>query len=148
MNISSVNILKVVLVLTIFILNTSTFELTNHEKINTKRIRKNNENLCPDEYKLCSCDYINLSNNLNNNAKTNGISISINCQPTQPFNSEDIKLNKNAQKFKKPQISLTRIPRILANSSSARFKYLKQIVHIDLSETDITEIETEAFQVN
>lgn len=155
MNISSVNeIIKSFLVMIMCILSAlEAFELTNHEKTYpSRRVRKNNyENLCPDEYKSCWCDYINLSLSSNsvNNPKVNSISISINCQQNQNDLGDDIKkLNKTSSflsKFKKQ--SLSRIPRISTNSSMARFKYLKQIVHIDLSHTDISEIETDAFQV-
>ena len=55
----------------------SNLQLTNHDKHTTNkqltssvRVRKNNnENICPDEYKSCWCDYTNTNLNMNNNNK-------------------------------------------------------------------------------
>jgi hypothetical protein len=157
----------------------SKIQSTNHDKYtrsdltySNRRLKKNNENLCPDEYKSCWCDYTNTNLNLNNNKNTNNInnninnnskfnpkssvSIMIDCQyyfstgESDDFKAKTPSQNSSSAKnklTKKIQTSLFTIPKISNNNSIAKFKYLKQISHIDLSRTDITEIHTDAFHV-
>lgn len=154
MNLSAINLLKTFLIIIILNekLTVSTILTTNHADL-IKRVKKNSENLCPDEYKSCWCDYTNTNLNSNiatgkQNSKTS-VSIMIDCQFYNTAQSEDEKKNRtlNAKLIKKTQTDLYSIPRIASNTSVAKFKYLKQIIHIDLSRTEITEIQTDSFHV-
>ena len=142
-------------------------------------MKKRQENLCPLEYRLCWCDFINANENNNlhaasssganpksslsqsaaNTASSSGGSSSSSSQFTSNAAVMiDCQFNKNNNE---PSLSnrsssssassssgeiLSEVPRIAAQNP-AKHKHLSQITYLDLSQTAIKEIPTDAFNV-
>lgn len=137
-------------------------------------LKKRQEQLCPNEYHMCWCDYVNSANHARLNGGKNNLvlasqSIMVDCQPSSSSSihiskPDDTKSNKHAQaaaaaasptvqrsKLVHNKTTLNEIPRIMASSSGPqstfKSKNLMNIVYLDLSHTDIREIPSDAFQV-
>jgi len=105
--------------------------------------KKRQENLCPNEYEACWCEYIN-SNNLDMGKDqvdftSSSSSIMINCHH---YLSSEMD-----QKKSKPLKFLNEIPKINTTVTNKK-KLLSSVTHLDLSRTEISEIPTDAFQVS
>jgi hypothetical protein len=122
-----------------------------YKKSITKK-RQEPSSLCPPEYQSCSCDYIqpNIQNQPmagkmgggSGSSGTTNLAIMIDCQ----FNLNDFKASTDNSKI------LNEIPKLSRSGSSnqamGKFRHLSHIAHLDLSRTAISEIPTDAFQVN
>lgn len=126
--------------------------------LNKVVLKKRQENLCPIEYESCWCDYTNTNSNENTNkfnSKTTTFSIMIDCQfyianDLESTNNANLKLNRTNEQHRKTSQNkkiLTEIPKIASSNTVNKFKYLNHITHLDLSQTPITEVPTDAFQV-
>jgi hypothetical protein len=125
-------------------------------------LKKRNENLCPNEYRSCWCDYINTNNSVYSKLSSS-FSIIIDCQfysspsvdstsssssssSSSRVNLSDYRSNIKTKAFMNKSV-LTEIPKIITNLPN-KFKYLLHITHLDLSRTNIVEVQTDAFHVN
>jgi hypothetical protein len=119
-------------------------------------LKKRNENLCPNEYRSCWCDYINTNNSVYSKLSSS-FSIIIDCQfysspsidsASSRANLSDYRSNMkaNSKAFLNKSV-LSEIPKIITNLPN-KFKYLLHITHLDLSRTNIAEVQTDAFYVN
>jgi hypothetical protein len=141
---------------TIHIVSTQNSDKDDNKDLSLKRhVDIENINICPSEYDICFCDYTNTNLvNMNQNDMSISFSILVDCQ--YHVNSDSSQLNNTPNEkgqeynnFKagnrgQKQMLMT-IPEI--GKSGTKFKYLKNIVHLDLSNTGITEIPTDAFKV-
>ena len=114
--------------------------LNKNHQIPVVNYKKRNENYCPNEYRMCFCDNTNINPIANiQNLKLNGFkiqqpfSIMIDCRPSSKINGS----------------ILMYIPKILgANSvTNKKTKYLQHVTYLDLSNTEIIEVPSDAFQV-
>ena len=110
--------------------------LTNDDTAAFKYNKRNGNNLCPQEYQLCLCNYTSTSNTIEHHnsdyMSKSASSLMIDCSKIQVDN---MKMHVFAV-----------IPRV-SNAGASR-NHLQQITQLDLSRTSISEIPTDAFHVN
>ena len=126
------------------------FNLLNNESIkcfeqNNNEIKPiiNNKfnNSCPNEYKMCKCDYIEtLHSNLNI------FSIKINCQSDGHHHHRNNNHNTIDTVTKKQQIQNEKLS-VLLKINISNYPHVNLINQLELSRTLIKEIPTDAFQV-
>ena len=109
--------------------------LTNEGAAAFKYNKRNGNNLCPQEYQLCLCNYT--SNNIEHSSDY--MSLMIDCSKIQATHREATVDNMKKQAF-------AVVPKV--SNAGANRNHLQQITQLDLSRTSISEIPTDAFHVN
>lgn len=111
--------------------------------------KKHEESLCPVEYRSCSCDYINPAGFDGGGGENGDVNIKFR-GGGGTRSAAELAIMIDCQVYSGGKFSgkvLDEIPKLERGNMVTKSKYLDHITHLDLSRTEISEVQKDAFQV-